>query len=431
MLQYYKVILTIIYDTLKWTETKKSSGKKKPYCNLRIAAYKSLSFWCNSMKFGSCVEVIVDDLFKQIEYDITPFQNELTLQVLSGAKKHMSKKARRQLHKTQNEASNLNQKHSSAQTGSKVVLSDEGNQGLCVAALNCLRGVLLSSSCFIKPTIIKDIQDRVISICLSLPKSYGEREKLYSNQFTRRALYEVLESIVVANNHLCPPPTELVIKFVSAGSTEDPSEKVKDICLNLLRRLEKVIHPQKDCLYFPPNLKDIENVFSRYGRPLGSKKPEQEVESSEEEVVESSEEEVFVENKEEDKDEEVDEDEENETDENENPTKTIDLTEEKIVAMEVIESSDDDDEDCVVTDFTKDDSEGEEETEPLLRLVVESDDEDEKQVTASTSEEPSAKKSKIEVTSDFNLDDEKLLEEIASTFVDELVDDEDDEEDYE
>lgn len=428
MLQHYKTILGLFYETLKWTETKKSSGKQKPYCNLRIAIYKSLSFWCSSMKFGSCVEIVADDIFKQIEYDISAFQNELTLQVLSGAKKHMSKKARRQLHKTQNESSNMNRKHSSSHNGSKQIFSDEGNQSLCTAALKCLRDVLLSSSCFVKPTLIKDIQDKMLSLALSLAKNSGEREKLYSNHFTRRSFYEVLETLIVANHHMCPPPTVLIIKFISAGSLEDPSEMVKEVCLNMLRRLEKVVHPQKDCLYFPPSFKEIENVFSRYGKTLESS--HEEGDSSEDDENEEAKEDEHVEENEEDNksleadsaEEEKDDDEkksddeesESESEELKRPGHTVDLTQENFVDMEVIESSDEGD--CVITEVAKGKGESEEEAEPMQSLVVESDDEN----LPSTSGEPASKKSKVEVKVNTQEEDDKLFEDIASTFVDEI-----------
>ncbi|KAL5285047.1 PELP1 family protein [Megaselia abdita] len=441
MMQHYRVILGIFFDNLKWTETKKSSGKQKPFCNLRIATYKSISLWCSSMKFGSCVEGIADDLFKQIEFDITAFQNELTLQVLSGARKNMSKKARRQLHKSQNESSNMNQKHSSQSGSNKVVFSEEGNQSLCSAALNCLREVLLSSSCFLKPTLIKDIQDRIMSICISLPKHYGNREKLFSSQFTRKALYDVLEGLILANNHMCPPPTQLIIKFISSGSTEDPNERIREFCLNLLRRFEKLIHPQKDCLYFPPSIRDIENMFSRYGRTLGEKKggnksEDEEEESDEEGDEEESDEEIEDEVVEKDESEEEGE-KEPEHKEEKVPEKTIDLTEEKIVAMEVIESSDEDD--CVVTGETrkKEDTEEKEveenDPEPMQSLVVESDDDNEKdnEPAPSTSEEPAAKKAKPDLRSE--AENEALFNEIAATFVDKLAgensDDDDDDDD--
>lgn len=434
MLQHYKTILEFCFETLKWTETKKSSGKQKPYCNLRIAVYKSLSFWCSSMKFGSCVEVIADDIFKQIDYDISAFQNELTLQVLSGAKKHMSKKARRQLHKVQNENSNMNKKHSySSHNGSKQIFSDEGNQSLCTAALNCLRDVLLSSSCFVKPTLMKDIQDKMLSLALSLAKNSGQREKLYSHHVTRRAFYEVLETLIVANHHMCPPPTVLIIKFIIAGSIEDPHDMVKEVCLNILRRLEKVVHPQKDCLYFPPNIKDIENVFSRYGRSLESRNEEEDT-SEEEEIVQMKKIEDHKEESEEDDDiaeenevaeeEKVDAEEEkvrerksdDEDAESElgKPGETVGLTKENLVATEVIESSDE--EDCFITEATKGKEESEEEAEPMQRLVVESDDEN----LPSTSGEPASKKLKIECKVRTQEEDDKLFEDIASTFVDEL-----------
>lgn len=103
------------------------------------------------------VEDFADDLVQQVLQDITPFENEVTLKVLSGSKKHLSKKARKNLHKAQNDATNLAQTHSKAFNphNTKVIYTDAGNELLCADALNALENILICAGSFLKPVIHK------------------------------------------------------------------------------------------------------------------------------------------------------------------------------------------------------------------------------------------------------------------------------------
>lgn len=125
--------------------------------SIRNAAYHTLDEWCKTSTYGSGVEAIAEDLVQQILQDITPYQNAVTLKVLSGSKKHLSKKARKTLQKAQNDATNMAQTHSKAFNphNTKVICTDEGNEQLCATALNCLIDVLLASGCFLKPVMHK------------------------------------------------------------------------------------------------------------------------------------------------------------------------------------------------------------------------------------------------------------------------------------
>lgn len=89
--------------------------------------------------------------------DVTPFQNEVTLKVMSGATKHMSKKARRNMNRAQNDTTNLAQTHATASNAHnvKLILTEEGNQVLCAVALKCLTLVLLVSGTSLKPVMHK------------------------------------------------------------------------------------------------------------------------------------------------------------------------------------------------------------------------------------------------------------------------------------
>lgn len=89
---------------------------------------------------------------------MTPFQNEVTLKVMSGATKHMSKKARRNMNRAQNDTTNLAQTHATATNAAhnvKLIHTEEGNQVLCAMALKCLTMVVLVAGIFLKPVMHK------------------------------------------------------------------------------------------------------------------------------------------------------------------------------------------------------------------------------------------------------------------------------------
>lgn len=75
-------------------------------------------------------------------------------QVLSGARKHMSKRARRQLHSIQNTSSSIVSLHSNDGNKQKEILEGKSHE-LCISALRCLQSILFSSTNFIKPTLLK------------------------------------------------------------------------------------------------------------------------------------------------------------------------------------------------------------------------------------------------------------------------------------
>ncbi|XP_055906809.1 proline-, glutamic acid- and leucine-rich protein 1 [Eupeodes corollae] len=265
---YHTSILEIILDTLKWTSSKKSTGHKKPYISLRTCAYKALNLWCNTMKHGSRCEIIADNVIEEIMFDISPFENAFTLKVISGAKKHMSKKARRQLHKAQNDQSNLVQTHSNASDSQakKQLYSDEGNQQLCLKALQCLRSVFLSTGCFLKPTVVKSTQLKIIGICLGISNATFKKEHLYNNYLCREEVYNVLYTLTLSPHHLCPPPTQLTINLLQNAQIEDSNIKVRQTCSMLLNNIEKIIHPQKESLIFPSDVREIKNAFQKFGK---------------------------------------------------------------------------------------------------------------------------------------------------------------------
>lgn len=251
----------------------------RSFRSIRRAAYQTLNLWCRTTKYGSQVESIADDLVKQILQDIEPFQSEVTLKVLSGSKKYLSKKARQKLHKAQNDATNLALTHSKAFNphNTKIVYSDEGNESICSAALNCLIQILLSSGCFIKPALHKILQEEIVLLAISVVEASSLKTNLYDAADCRIALYGSLYALIDSPHHLCPPPLQYAATIFNTAHSRDNSSKVRVACGQYTRMIEKILHPQKEVLNFPFDLNEIRDALQN-GVDVEEEEDEDEIE---------------------------------------------------------------------------------------------------------------------------------------------------------
>lgn len=232
---------------------------------MRQAAYNTLSLWCKTSKYGSLVESVSENLIKHIIQDITPYQSEVTLKVLAGSRKYLSKKARQKLHKAQNDASNISQTHSKSFNphNTKIIYSDNGNEALCQSALHCLVHVLHAAGCFIKPLHQKILQENIISLALNIVKASEKPSNLYFNAECRKKLFEALFALTHSPHHLCPPPVQYAVEVFRIAQIHDVNATVRDECSSYLRGIEKILHPQKEVFFFPTNPSDVHAAFKQ------------------------------------------------------------------------------------------------------------------------------------------------------------------------
>lgn len=265
LLSETKTICQLIAHTLRWTSSGKVAGFKRPFSSVRQAAYRTLVVWCKVAKSGSLVELISDDLIKHIIQDVTPYQGEVTLQVLSGSRKYLSKKARQRLHKAQNDASNIVQTHSKAFNphNTKIIYSDSGNETLCVHALNALAQFILVAGCFLKPVHHKILHENIVGIALKTIAGQPKKSNLYHSEECRRGLYTALYALVISPHHLCPPPVQYAARVFSVAQVRDSSTIVRDQCADYLRAIEKLLHPKKETFYFPTEANEVVDAFKR------------------------------------------------------------------------------------------------------------------------------------------------------------------------
>lgn len=204
-------------------------------------------------------------MIKFIIQDIAPYQSEVTLKVLSGSRKYLSKKARQKLHKAQNDASNIVQTHSKAFNphNTKIVYTDNGNEHLCEAALNCLVHILHAAGCFIKPLHQKILQENIVALSLSVVNTVPKKSHLYFHNECRKALFSALYALTQSPHHLCPPPIQYAAEVYRIAQLHDIDAEIRDKSSEYLRGIEKVLHPQKEIFHFPTNANDVADAFKK------------------------------------------------------------------------------------------------------------------------------------------------------------------------
>lgn len=172
---------------------------------------------------------------------------------LSNSQK-LSAKAKKKLQKEQNAATALAKNHTSGSLEiSKHLQSDYCNEALCLAALRCLAKVLDAAGCFIKPVMQKLLQEKIVSLCVSVfsQLNTGAKQNLYFEPNCRQALLVALNSLIINPHHLCPPPLQYGVTMFSAAESQDPNVDVRSKAAELARGAETLLHPRKEVFYFP------------------------------------------------------------------------------------------------------------------------------------------------------------------------------------
>lgn len=235
------------------------------FSSIRQAAYQTLSLWCKTAKYGSLVETVIDDLIKYIIQDITPYQSEVTLKVLAGSRKYLSKKARQKLHKAQNDASNIAQTHSKSFNphNTKIVYSDNGNEPLAKAALDGLVEILNAAGCFVKPLHQKILQENIVSLSLNVVSAIPMKSNLYYSTECRTGLFAALFALTQSPHHLCPPPIQYAAEIFRIAQMHDANAGIRNKCSEFSRGIEKILHPQKEIFYFPTNPNEVDDALKK------------------------------------------------------------------------------------------------------------------------------------------------------------------------
>ncbi|XP_023034129.2 proline-, glutamic acid- and leucine-rich protein 1 [Drosophila willistoni] len=232
---HFRLILSILLDSLKNTKPATSKEPQENFVNLRSSVYKVITLWCSVLNDGSRCEIISDYLIKEILDDVRP--------VVTNKSSELQR------------PNNLPRRKKDVQLLNNEVTGIVKTSSLCQEAFRCLQNLLHSSGHLIKHTIIKDVYNTLLIICIQMQQNLHSKSEQPHDWKYRAEIYKTLTIIVQSRNFRCPPPTEIILYLLDETRSRDSSSEVRLWCQNLIDTIENMLHPQKESVFFKRDLR--------------------------------------------------------------------------------------------------------------------------------------------------------------------------------
>ncbi|XP_075979041.1 proline-, glutamic acid- and leucine-rich protein 1-like [Anticarsia gemmatalis] len=239
LLPFSALVFRCIMQTLRWSSDNPSDESSK----VRIAAYNSLNKWLSTLHVHRVggddkARSWEDELTKHIVTDITPPRKVVQLTMSNQYTKNLSKKARKRLANTTLQQSTL-ASHMPGEKN-KATVSEESNDEVANAALECAETFLTVCGIFLKPTTHKIFHERLVRECYNIAAHSPAR-----GARLLRALDAGRKNC--ASN--VPPPTHYLLQLYSTLINSDADE-IKKFCSQAILDIRLQLHCSPPTLTF-------------------------------------------------------------------------------------------------------------------------------------------------------------------------------------
>ncbi|KAI5644173.1 hypothetical protein NE865_03826 [Phthorimaea operculella] len=238
LIPFSPLVFRCVMQTLKWCSDYPSEQSSK----VRCTAYNTLSLWLTTLqthKTSDRTRSWEDELTEYILADITPQKHTVELKMSSQPTKNLSKKAKRKLANSMMMESNI-ASHMPGEKNKKANMTEELNEKVATAALQCAQTFFIVCGVFLKPTTYKRFQEHVVRACYTL-STPGNSLGLH--------LLRTLERMRV-----CAPPTAhahahhaLEVYSVHANSRDT---EISNFCSQALLNIRLQLHCAPPTLSF-------------------------------------------------------------------------------------------------------------------------------------------------------------------------------------
>ena len=142
------------------------------------------------------------------------------------------------------------QQHSYKKDNVLCVKTDpEYKSKIVIQSLETLISIFRANGPLLKPSIHKDVQTVVLSLCLSIQANDVTKfTPPYVNPSVRRSLYRLLSTLTTDSHSKFPTPLRYAAVVFSKGVQYDPDVSVREVCREGVALSETFIHPRAPAL---------------------------------------------------------------------------------------------------------------------------------------------------------------------------------------
>ncbi|XP_033238921.1 proline-, glutamic acid- and leucine-rich protein 1 [Drosophila pseudoobscura] len=223
---HFRIILSILLESLERTKLLLKEGNQLQFVKFRLMVYKAISLWCSNLKEGSHCEIISETLISEILDDVTQRQSLLSTESIE----------RKTL---ETPFSRFN-----------YLSFSENEKLLRKKAFSCLHIILTSSGHLLRNSVTKKVHNALLEICIKMHAEHMKSE--YSSRLwnCRLDIYKILILLLKSRNYSCPAPSEILMCFLDESRLFENSLEVRLNSQALFEALESSLHPQKEDLCF-------------------------------------------------------------------------------------------------------------------------------------------------------------------------------------
>lgn len=105
------------------------------------------------------------------------------------------------------------------------------------------------------------LQETIVALAVRTIESPSLKSNLYASADCRIKLYGSLHALITSAHHLCPPPVQYAATIFNLVQVRDSNARVREAAASYLRTIEKILHPQKETLYFSAELEEVRDAL--------------------------------------------------------------------------------------------------------------------------------------------------------------------------
>ncbi|KAJ8713270.1 hypothetical protein PYW07_013640 [Mythimna separata] len=231
LIPFSGLVFRSVMQTLKWSSENPSEESRK----VRVTAYNSLTKWLGLLHVhrlsnegrGRSWE---DELTKHIVEDITPVRKIVQLTASNQYTKNLSKKAKRKLANQTLQQSAI-ASHMPGEKN-KTNASEESNNDVANAALECAETFLTVCGIYLKPATHKTFQERLVRECYNVD-AYGSARSV--------CLLRALDAARKNTPTTVAPPTQYCVQLYST-LVNSRCDEIRKFCSHALLDIRLHLH---------------------------------------------------------------------------------------------------------------------------------------------------------------------------------------------
>ncbi|XP_022232553.2 uncharacterized protein LOC111080969 isoform X2 [Drosophila obscura] len=198
----------------------------------RFVVYKTISLWCSNLKEGSHCEIISETIINEILDDVTQ------------RKSFLSKES-------------IEKKKTLETPFTTLTQLNENEKLLHKEAFSCLHIILTSSGNLLRKSVMKEVHNALLEVCIEMHAEPTKSENSTRLWNCRLEIYKILIVILKSRNFRCPAPSEILMCFLDESRLFENSLEVRLNSQALFEALESSLHPQKEDICFKQDSKTM------------------------------------------------------------------------------------------------------------------------------------------------------------------------------